>query len=133
MRSSVSITPSLVRRWKIETQGDGQSETKIELPIHAFEEELDEYTDFIEEKLKKGMKGWEMVVRLLKKTTEDGSSVFAFIYHSTNPMIAGLYTQNRVVIEQTEVGTYSTTLYTSGDDDSVKKSGEFLRRVCLGV
>ena len=77
------------------------------------------------------MKGWEMVVRLLKKTTEDGSSVFAFIYHSTNPMIAGLYTQNLVVIEKTEVGTYSTTLYTSGDDDSVKKSGEFLRRVCL--
>ena len=132
LRNSVSITPSLTRRWKVETQGDSREETKVELPIHAFAEELDEYTDFIEEKLREGKKGREMAVRMLKKTVEDDTRVFSFIYSSANGGIASLYTKNRVVIELADDGTYSTTLYTGGDDDSVKKSGGFMRRVCLG-
>jgi hypothetical protein len=35
------------------------------------------------------------------------------------------------MIEPADDGTYSTTLFTDGDDESVKKSGGFMRRVCL--
>ena len=132
LRNSVSITPSLTRRWKVEKKDDSLEETKVELPIHAFAEELDEYTDFIEERLREGKKGREMVVRMLKKTVKDDSTVFSFIYNSANAGIASLYAKNRVVIEPAEDGTYSTTLFTDGDDESVKKSGGFMRRVCLG-
>jgi ABC-type lipoprotein release transport system permease subunit len=132
LRNSVSITPSLTRRWKVETQGDSREETRIDLPIHAFAEELEEYTDFIEERLRKGKNGREMAVRVLKKTVEDDSRVFSFIYSSASGGIASLYTKNRVVIGPAVDGVYSTTLFTDGDDDSVKKSGGFMRRVCLG-
>ncbi len=131
LRNSISITPSLTRRWKVEKKDDSQEETEVELPIHAFAEELDEYTALIEEKLREGKKGREMAVRMLKKTVEDDSIVFSFIYNSANAGIASLYAKNRVVIEPAEDGTYSTTLFTNGDDESVKKSGGFMRRVCL--
>lgn len=131
LRNSVSITPSLIRRWRIATSGDREKETMIKLPIHTFPEELDEYTNFIEDKLREGMKGWEMMVRMLKKTVDDDSLVFSFIYKSTNGGISSLYTKNRVVIESAADGTYSTTLFIDGDNESVKKSGGFMRRVCL--
>ena len=131
LRNSVSITPSLTRRWKVEKKDESREETRVELPIHAFAEELLEYTDFIEQKLIDGKKGREMAVRMLKKTVEDDSTVFSFIYNSANAGIASLYAKNRVVIEPAEDGTYSTTLFTDGDDESVKKSGGFMRRVCL--
>ncbi len=131
LRNSVSITPSLMRRWKVATLGDSEIETRIELPIHAFPEELDEYTNFIEEKLREGMKGREMMVSILKKTVEDDTRVFSFIYKSTNGGISSLYTKNRVVIEPIADGTYSTTLFLEGDFESIKKSGGFMRRVCL--
>jgi hypothetical protein len=131
LRNSVSITPSLMRRWKVATLGDSEIETRIELPIHAFPEELDEYTNFIEEKLIEGMKGREMMVSILKKTVEDDTRVFSFIYKSTNGGISSLYTKNRVVIEPIADGTYSTTLFLEGDFESIKKSGGFMRRVCL--
>lgn len=131
LRNSVSITPSLMRRWKLEPQGDSRTETKIELPVHAFAEELDRYTDFIEEKLRKEMQGWNMVVRMLKKTVEEDSTVFSFIYRSPSAVISGLYAKNRVMIEPADDGTYSTTLFTIGDDDSIKKTGDFMRRFCL--
>jgi len=100
--------------------------------IDVIAEELEEYTDFIEEKLKEGKKGREMAVRMLKKNVEDDSRVFSFIYSSASGGIASLYTKNRVVIGPAVDGVYSTTLFTDGDDDSVKKSGGFMRRVCLG-
>ncbi len=131
LRNSVSITPSLTRRWKVEKKDDTREETRVELPIHAFAEEIEEYTDFIEEKLGEGKKEREMAVRMLKKTVEDDSTVFSFIYSSASGGIASLYAKNRVVIESAEDGTYSTTLFTDGDDESVKKSGGFMRRVCL--
>lgn len=131
LRNSVSITPSLTRRWSVEKKDETKDETRVELPIHAFEEELGEYTDFIEEKLIEGGKGREMAVRMLRKTVEGDSTMFSFIYSSASGGIASLYSRNRVVIRPAADGTYSTTLFTDGDDESVKKSGGFMRRVCL--
>jgi len=71
------------------------------------------------------------MVSILKKTVEDDTRVFSFIYKSTNGGISSLYTKNRVVIEPIADGTYSTTLFLEGDFESIKKSGGFMRRVCL--
>lgn len=131
LRNSVSITPSLMRRWRIDAKGNSRAETTIELPVHVFTEELDEYLDFLEGKLRDGMNGWEMRVRMLSREVEDESTVFTFIYSSATPEIYGLYSKNRVVIEFGEDGTYSTTLFTGGDEESVKKAGGFMRRICL--
>ncbi len=131
LRNSVSITPSLTRRWSVGKKDATKEETRVELPIHAFEEELDEYTDFIEKKLIEEGKGREMAVRMMRKTVEGNSTVFSFIYSSASGGIASLYARNRVVIEPAADGTYSTTLFTDGDDESIKKPGGFMRRVCL--
>ena len=131
LRNSVSITPSLTRRWSVGKKDESRMETMVELPIHAFAEELDEYIDFIEGKLIESKKGREMAVRMMKKNVEGDSIVFSFIYNSASGGIASLYAKNRVVIEPTDDGTYSTTLFTDGDDESVKKSGGFMRRLCL--
>jgi hypothetical protein len=57
--------------------------------------------------------------------------VISFIYGSASGGIASLYARNRVVIKPAGDGTYSTALFTEGDDESVKKSGGFMRRVCI--
>jgi len=131
LRNSVSITPSLMRRWKLVDKDDSQVETIVELPVHTFPEELDGYTAFIEERLRNEMNGREMMVGMLKITVEDRSLVFSFIYKSTYGGISSLYTRNRVVIEPEDDGVYSTTLFTEGNTESIKKSGGFMRRVCL--
>jgi len=131
LRNSVSITPSLTRRWSVGKKNERREETRVELPVHAFAEELEMYTDFIGEKLIEGKNGRDMAVRMLKKNVEDDTIVFSFIYNSASGGIASLYAKNRVVIEPADDGTYSTTLFTDGDDESVKKSGGFMRRLCL--
>ncbi len=131
LRNSVSITPSLLRRWKIDSVSETDRITKIELPIHVFPEELKEYYEFLEDKLSRRKTRGDMRVSMLKFTEDMEETYFNFVYSSYGSNISSLYTRNKVVIEVGSDGTYTTTLYSDGDSDSVKKVGELMRRVCL--
>jgi hypothetical protein len=130
LRSSVSITPSLQRRWRIDTSRDKAQVTRIELPIHVFPDELEEYYDYLEDQLKKRSKTGDLLVWMLRR--EEGETTgFFFIYSSEGTNISRLYTKNRIEIELGEDETYSTILFSDGDDDSVTQAGVLIRKICL--
>lgn len=130
LRNSVSITPSLKRRWSLDEKEDGEKVTQIRLPVHVFPVELGEYYDFLEDRLGKRSKSVDMAVRMLRRE-DDGKTAFSFIYSTEGTNISSLYSKNRLVIELGEDETYSTILHTDGDSDSVKRAGVLMRRICL--
>jgi ABC-type lipoprotein release transport system permease subunit len=132
LKNSTSITPSLRRRWKIDEKQDSTDETKIMLPVQVYEEEIEEYIDFLWTKLDDAKKGKTMAVRIpQKKQVAEKSWEYTFIYSSANPQISPLYTRNRLIVEKIEGKTYTTILYTKGDSDSVKQAGSLLRQIGL--
>ncbi|TRO54423.1 ABC transporter permease, partial [Candidatus Bathyarchaeota archaeon] len=128
LKNSTSITPSLQRRWVIEKKQESSDKTRIVIPVQVYEEEIAEYIGFLDEKLEQGKKGRFMMVRMPKKTqTGEHSWEYSFIYSSSDPQISPLYTRNRLTVEKNGDKTYTTTLYTRGETDSVKHAGYFLR------
>jgi len=132
LRSSTSITPSLRRRWTIDKKQDSKIETKIVIPVQVYEEEIDEYIEFIKEKLEEAKKGRQMIVKM-PKFTQMGEKhwEYWYIYASANAQISALYSRNRLDVEKNEGKTYVTTLFTIGNSDSVKQAGSFMRQVGL--
>jgi len=132
LRSSTSITPSLRRRWTIDTKQDSSIETRIVIPVQVYEEEIDEYIEFIKEKLEKAKKGRSMIVKMPKFTQiEEKHWEYWYIYASANSQISALYSRNRLNVEKIEGKTYNTILFTIGNSDSVKQAGSFMRQVGL--
>ncbi len=132
LRNSTSITPSLRRRWTIDKKQDSSNETKIVIPVQVYEEEIDEYIEFIKEKLDKAKKSRNMIVKM-PKFTQIGEKhwEYWYIYASANSQISALYSRNRLNVEKIEGKTYTTTLFTIGDSESVKQAGSFMRQVGL--
>lgn len=132
LRNSTSITPSLRRRWTIDKKQDSSTETRIVIPVQVYEEEIDEYIEFIKEKLDKAKNGRNMIVKM-PKFTQIGEKhwEYWYIYGSANSQISALYSRNRLNVEKIEGKTYTTTLYTTGDSESVKQVGSFMRQVSL--
>jgi hypothetical protein len=128
IRNSVSITPSLQRRWRLDDTEEKERITRIELPIHVFPEELEEYYNFIENRLSETWSG-DMSVRSLKRG--EGKTAFSFVHSIEGTSISRMYTKNQLVIELGEDGTYTTVLYSDGDSDGVKRTGVLMRRICL--
>ncbi len=132
LKSSTSITPSLRRRWTIDKKQESTDVTRIVIPVQVYEEEIDEYIAFINEKLEQAKKGSNMMVKMPKMIqAAEKSWEFNFIYSSANSQISALYTKNRLTVQKDEGKTYTTVLYTSGDSDSVKQVGSFLRQIGL--
>jgi hypothetical protein len=132
LKTSTSITPSLLRRWIIDKNQKSKNETMMVIPLQIYEREIYEYIEFVKEKLKQAKKARTMEVRMLRMTQMGEKSWdFSFIYCSANPQISALYTRNRLEVEKTEEKTYSTVLYTIGNSDSVKQVGSFIRQIVL--
>lgn len=132
LKNSTSITPSLRRRWTIDKKQDSTEETRLVIPVQIYEEEINEYIEFISEKLEQAKKGRDMIVKMLKMTqTGDQSWEYRFIYCSANAQISALYSRNRVIVENGMEKTYTTILYTIGNSDSVKQAGGFMRQIGL--
>jgi len=132
LRNSTSITPSLRRRWTIDKKQEYSSETRIVIPLQVYEEEIHEYIEFIKEKLEKAKKGRNMIVKMPKITQIDEKHwEYWYIYSSAYTQISALYSRNRLNVEKIEEKTYTTTLYTIGDSESVKQAGSFIRQIGL--
>ncbi len=132
LKNSTSITPSLRRRWTIDKKQDSSDETRIVIPVQVYEEEINEYIAFISEKLEHAKNGNDMIVKMPKMTQiGEHSWEYRFIYCSASTQISALYTRNRLIVENGLEKTYTTTLYTLGEINSVKQAGGFMRQIGL--
>ena len=135
LANSTAITPSLKRRWKASTRAGANEPVKIVLPVHVFDEEVDEYVEFLMRKLFEAANDIHTSTKMVKLTEfmEAGGRRWEinFIYSAVGMSISGVYTRNTLNVKREVEGTYSTTLSSTGDTEGLQSAGAFMRAVTL--
>ncbi len=128
LRNSIVITPSLMRRWRIDlTQGGFQEPYKIDVPIKLEHAEVDHFLDFMERKLRDLMNHPTHVTSSIKR---DANNI-DFIYKSVQTSTGNFYTKNTLKVFPMENGEYGAKLYSLGDTEWVHAVGSLVRRLSM--
>lgn len=127
LRNSVVITPSLMRRWKIDRSTGGFAEPwRVDVPVKLRQEEIAPYLDYVESRL----------VKLIDHPTQVTSSIrrsetrIEFIYKSNQATTGNFYTRNDLQVQQNGE-EYLTFLNCVGDPDWVHVVGSLIRRITM--
>ncbi len=132
LRNSVVITPSLMRRWKIDRDTGGYQEAyRIIIPLKLEAEEIDPYIEFIHVKLKELENHPTHITSSIKVDgTGEGKRIF-FIYKSFQATTGNFYTRNEFKITRLPGGEYGATLESLGDPNWVHVTGSLIRSITM--
>ena len=131
LRSSVVITPSLTRKWKIE-EGEGgfNKPWGIPVPVKLQASDVYGYVDYMVERLR-GLENDQ--VKMTSKITVEtrGDTHFvSFIYKSFQATTGNFYTKNTVMIEPNE-GVYRVRLESAGGQEWAHETGTLIRLITM--
>ena len=128
LKSSVVITPSLTRRWRLEEQEARitQMWTTI-IPVKLMRGQVDDFTEFIMRALGKLENDPVRMVSLLKLERDDDRVRISFVHKSTQTISGSFYTKNVLTIRPGPNGDYVVELESSGDMEMTHASGSMLR------
>jgi ABC-type lipoprotein release transport system permease subunit len=131
LRSSVVITPSLTRKWKMnEGEGGFNMPWIIPVPIKLEAAEVEGYIGYMRDRLK-GLENDQ--VRMTTKVaveTRGDKRVVSFIYKSYQATTGNFYTRNEVIIEPAE-GVYIVRLESAGGQDWAHETGTLIRLITM--
>ena len=129
LRNSVVITPSLMRRWRLDRSTGGfQEPWRIDIPIKLEPSEINSYLDYVESRLRRLMDHTTHVTSSIKRIDDTG---IQFIYKSFQASTGNFYTKNRLLIVQKENGEYSAVLESLGETEWVHVVGSLVRRITM--
>lgn len=130
LRNSTVITPSLMRRWRIDRSSGGFDKPwKLRIPVILEPEEVDLYLEFMEERLQRFTRHpVEMTSRI--KFNKDERRI-NFIYRSVQASTGTLYTKNELKIVQIDESEYTVEMDSIGDPDYVHIVGSIVRRITM--
>jgi hypothetical protein len=132
LRNSVVITPSLVRKWKIEGETGGMGEPWIlTLPVKITAGELDTFTDFIHSRLVDLLRGEVKKTMNVKKKSEIDRNIVTFAYTSAQSTTGNFFTKNKVIIKKNEEGEFIVILESQGDRAWAHETGSLLRQYAM--
>ncbi len=132
LQNSVVITPSLMRRWKIDrTTGGFQDPWNIDVPIKLDPGEVDVYLDYVELHLHALEDHPIRVTSRIKRRTEGDEEILSFIYKSYQTTTGNFYTRNTLRIAPTEKGEYGASLESFGEPEWVHVAGSLVRRISM--
>jgi len=134
LKGSVIITPSLLRRWRVEVGEVGMA-TEIGIPVRVPEDEIEEFTDY----LLKVLRSYEddptfrtERIRISREETEEGSlRTVIFVYRMVGGAFAS-FSHNRLFIRR-ERGekVYTVKMTTSGDNRGIYQAGSLVRMIIM--
>ena len=128
LRNSVVITPSLLRRWRVDKNTGGfQEPYRVDIPIKLDADEVDYFLDFMERKLLELRSHPTHVTSSIKR---EGHTI-DFIYKSFQTSTGNFYTKNTLKIFPTENGEYGAELDSMGDTEWVHIVGSMVRRLSV--
>ncbi|HUV35017.1 MAG TPA: ABC transporter permease, partial [Candidatus Desulfaltia sp.] len=132
LRSSVVITPSLMRRWRIDRgKGGFQDPWTVAIPLKLQPEEVKPYMDYMYEKLGR-LQGHPTQITSSIKRFEDGDvRKITFIYKSVQATTGNFYTVNELVVAPHPNGEYGAELKSLGNHDWVHVAGTLIRRLTM--
>lgn len=132
LRNSVVITPSLMRRWKIDRDSGGfQEPYHIAIPLKLEAEEIDPYIEFIHRKLKGIENHPTQVTSSIKVDGAGEGKRIRFIYKSVQATTGNFYTRNELKITQLPNGEYGASLESLGDPSWVHVAGSLIRSMTM--
>lgn len=132
LKNSVVITPSLMRRWKIDRSTGGfQEPWNIDVPIKLDPGEVDVYLDYVEIHLQELQDHHTHITSSIKRRTEEDQSILSFIYKAVQTTTGNFYTRNTLRVAPTENGEYGAFLESLGEPEWVHVAGSLVRRISM--
>jgi ABC-type antimicrobial peptide transport system permease subunit len=132
LKSSVVITPSLTRKWKMDKKEKSYEEIwRITVPIKLETSEVEPYLNYIYLKLKKMEDNFVRVTSSIKlMESENGKKLF-FIYKSVGGSTGNFYTRNELFVDPTGDNKYGVHLESLGNPESAHIVGSLIRRITM--
>ena len=130
---SVSLTPSLTRRWDLRDQEGGDREYwDARLPVRLLGEEVDDFLLFVYGFLEK-YKGFNSVPRIssLRLGEEGEARTLSFVYDGRDSNMGGTWTSNVITVIRDEEGTYVASMESKGARDACSTTGTFVRKIII--
>jgi len=131
LRSSVVVTPSLTRKWKMdEGEGGFDKPWVVTVPVEMEAAEVESYVGYMVERLR-GLENDQvrMTSRITVKT-RGYARVVSFIYKSYQATTGNFYTRNTVLVEPKE-GVYGVRLESAGGQDWAHETGTLIRLITM--
>ena len=128
LQNSVVITPSLMRRWKLDrTNGGFQEPWRVDIPIKLESAEVSNYLEFVESRLRVFENHQTHVTSSFKRD----KNVLNFVYKSYQTTTGNFYTKNMLRVFPLETGDYGAILESLGETEWVRVAGSLVRRITM--
>ena len=134
LKSSVVITPSLMRKWRIEDQEGGFFEPlEITIPVRLLQEEVDGFIAFVVGVLKDLEDDPDKKTSSIKVFDSEVEEVrIDFIYKSSGSTASNFYSKNSLLIERdAENGEVGVRLSSYGDPEWAHITGSLVRMIAM--
>jgi ABC-type lipoprotein release transport system permease subunit len=134
LRSSIVITPSLMRRWRIEKRDIKYFEPyEMRIPVRFLPEEAGGYTDYMLQSLRRLETHRTRSTSSIKtQDLDDGGMRIDFLYKSTAPAAERFFTKNTLLIEKGAEGDeMSVRLRCSADREWAYVVGSLIRMISM--
>jgi hypothetical protein len=129
LKNSVAITPSLMRRWKIDRSSGGFMDPwTVNVPVKLEKEDIGLYLDYIESRLIRYKDNPVQITSGVKRHMDD--DCISFIFKSFQTSTGNFYTRNelRVIPAGDE---YTAVLESMGNPEWVHVVGSLIRRITM--
>jgi hypothetical protein len=133
LRSSVGLTPSLIRRWTSGGQMTIHRDVwETQLPVRIDDESLEDFLSYLRGQLGlyTGL-GSEPRVSNIKSTGDGALRALSFSYDQRDSSISATRTSNVITLVKDSEGFYIPTLESDGERESVNKTGTFIRGIVI--
>lgn len=128
LQNSVVITPSLMRRWRLDrTNGGFQEPWRVDIPIKLESAEVANYLDFVEIELRSLENHPTQVTSSIRKSEEK----LEFVYKSYQTTTGNFYTKNTLRLFPLESGDYGAFLESLGETEWAHVAGSLIRRITM--
>jgi ABC-type antimicrobial peptide transport system permease subunit len=131
LRSSIVITPSLTRKWKLDdSMGSYDKPWEVPVPVKLEPEEVDSFVGYLLERLR-GLENDQVKVTSNIRVEERGMiKIVNFIYKSYQATVGNFYTKNSVIVEPKE-GAFEVRLESAGNQDAAHETGSLIRLIVM--
>ncbi|MFA5868343.1 MAG: FtsX-like permease family protein [Candidatus Bathyarchaeia archaeon] len=130
LRSSVVITPSLTRRWRIEEAGEAGAPWAIPVPMKLDSAEVDGFVEYLLKRLRGFETDQVRKTANIKTETQGDARVVTFIFKSPQSTTGNFYTNNTVRVEPRD-GGYEVRLSSYGALDWAHETGSLIRLIAM--
>lgn len=134
LKGSVVITPSLMRKWRIE----GEMRTPFEpfeivIPVRLLPEDVDDFVEFVVRGLRRledNPVRMTSSIKVFGKTDEAERRV-DFVYKTVGSVSSNFYTKNSLFIERTPDGEITVRLRSYGEKNWAHTTGSLVRMLAM--